>query len=69
MDWNYTAVPQRGLNGRSIEYHRGFVLGGCTSISKWRMILTTISWVEFHNSQMAWTMRVVPLKIMTDTLG
>ena len=34
VDWNYTSTPQPGLNGRSIEIPRGFVLGGSSSISK-----------------------------------
>ncbi|KAF5386554.1 hypothetical protein D9615_001729 [Tricholomella constricta] len=32
-DWNYTTTPQVGLNGRSISYPRGHVLGGSTSIN------------------------------------
>ncbi|KAK7005885.1 mitochondrial choline dehydrogenase [Favolaschia claudopus] len=31
QDWNYTTTPQSGLNGRSIAYNRGFVLGGSSS--------------------------------------
>ncbi|KAJ7083904.1 aryl-alcohol oxidase-like protein [Mycena epipterygia] len=31
QDWNYTTTPQTGLNGRSIPYPRGFVLGGSSS--------------------------------------
>ncbi|KIJ38730.1 GMC oxidoreductase, partial [Sphaerobolus stellatus SS14] len=27
-DWNFTTVPQVGLNGRSLAYARGHVLGG-----------------------------------------
>ncbi|KAJ2920934.1 hypothetical protein H1R20_g16161, partial [Candolleomyces eurysporus] len=27
-DWNYTTVPQPGLNGRTLPYPRGRVLGG-----------------------------------------
>ncbi|KAJ7851624.1 aryl-alcohol oxidase [Mycena olivaceomarginata] len=30
-DWNYTTVPQPGLNGRNIAIQRAFMLGGCTS--------------------------------------
>ncbi|THH11293.1 hypothetical protein EW146_g8096 [Bondarzewia mesenterica] len=33
LDWNLTTVPQPGLNGRSIAYARGHVLGGSTSIN------------------------------------
>jgi len=31
-DWCYTTEPDPGLNGRSIGYSRGKVLGGCSSI-------------------------------------
>ncbi|THU91672.1 alcohol oxidase [Dendrothele bispora CBS 962.96] len=34
-DWNYTTVPQTGLNNRSITVPRGFVLGGSSSISEY----------------------------------
>ena len=32
-DWCYTTEPDPGLNGRSIGYSRGKVLGGCSSIN------------------------------------
>ncbi|TEB33993.1 pyranose dehydrogenase [Coprinellus micaceus] len=32
-DWNYTTVPQTGLNGRTIDLPRGHVLGGSSSIN------------------------------------
>ena len=32
-DWCYRTEPEPGLNGRSILYARGRVLGGCTSIN------------------------------------
>ncbi|TFK47888.1 aryl-alcohol oxidase precursor [Heliocybe sulcata] len=32
-DWNYTVVPQPGLNGRTPNYPRGFVLGGSSSVN------------------------------------
>ncbi|KAF5360407.1 hypothetical protein D9756_004427 [Leucocoprinus leucothites] len=31
VDWNYTTVPQPGLNNRAVDYPRGKVLGGCSS--------------------------------------
>jgi choline dehydrogenase-like flavoprotein len=34
-DWNYTTVPQAMVNNRSIEFRRGFVLGGSSSVSKY----------------------------------
>ncbi|KAJ7599861.1 hypothetical protein C8J56DRAFT_2449 [Mycena floridula] len=32
-DWNYTTSPQLGLNGRTVAYARGFILGGCSSVN------------------------------------
>ncbi|KAF4612589.1 hypothetical protein D9613_012707 [Agrocybe pediades] len=32
-DWNYTTVPQPGLEGASITYPRGHVLGGTSSVN------------------------------------
>ncbi|KAJ7239420.1 aryl-alcohol oxidase [Mycena haematopus] len=32
-DWNYTTTAQSGLNGRSIIYPRGHMLGGSTSVN------------------------------------
>ncbi|KAI3612794.1 aryl-alcohol oxidase, partial [Moniliophthora roreri] len=32
FDWNYTTTAQQGLNGRTIPYSRGHVIGGSTSI-------------------------------------
>jgi choline dehydrogenase len=32
-DWGYMTEPDKGLNGRSIGYARGKVLGGCSSIN------------------------------------
>ncbi len=32
-DWCYTTEPQPGLNGRSLGYPRGKVVGGCSSIN------------------------------------
>ncbi|KDR77821.1 hypothetical protein GALMADRAFT_245927 [Galerina marginata CBS 339.88] len=32
-DWNYTTIPQPGLNGASISYPRGHVLGGTSSVN------------------------------------
>ncbi|KAF9062948.1 aryl-alcohol-oxidase from pleurotus Eryingii [Rhodocollybia butyracea] len=33
ITWNYTTTPQVGLNGRSISYSRGKLLGGSSSIN------------------------------------
>ena len=32
-DWGYKTSPEAGLNGRSLNYPRGRVLGGCSSIN------------------------------------
>ncbi len=32
-DWGYKTEPEAGLNGRSLNYPRGRVLGGCSSIN------------------------------------
>ncbi|MDW4498585.1 GMC family oxidoreductase N-terminal domain-containing protein [Sulfitobacter sp. D35] len=32
-DWMYRTAPEKGLNGRSLLYPRGKVLGGCSSIN------------------------------------
>ena len=32
-DWLYTTQPSMGLNGRTLKYPRGRVLGGCSSIN------------------------------------
>ncbi len=32
-DWNYTTAAEPGLNGRALNYPRGRVLGGCSSIN------------------------------------
>lgn len=34
VTWNYTTVPQVGLDNRTVAYPRGRVLGGSSSISK-----------------------------------
>ncbi|KAI0333805.1 alcohol oxidase [Cubamyces sp. BRFM 1775] len=33
FDWNYTIVPQPGMNLRTLPYSRGKVLGGCSAIN------------------------------------
>ena len=32
-DWGFKTVPADGLNGRSLDYPRGRILGGCSSIN------------------------------------
>ncbi|KAK1229723.1 hypothetical protein PQX77_007187 [Marasmius sp. AFHP31] len=33
FDWNYTTIPQAGLNNRTVTFARGFVLGGSSSVN------------------------------------
>ncbi|KAF9450824.1 GMC oxidoreductase [Macrolepiota fuliginosa MF-IS2] len=33
FDWNFTSTPQSGLNGRTLPYTRGHILGGSSSIN------------------------------------
>ncbi|MEC8137092.1 MAG: GMC family oxidoreductase N-terminal domain-containing protein, partial [Pseudomonadota bacterium] len=33
VDWGFKTEPEPGLNGRAIDYPRGKVLGGCSSIN------------------------------------
>ncbi|SJK97998.1 uncharacterized protein ARMOST_01254 [Armillaria ostoyae] len=33
LDWNYTTIPQPGLNGRAIPIPRGFGLGGSSAVN------------------------------------
>ncbi len=33
-DWNYTTIPQKELNSRSIPYPLGIGLGGSSAVSK-----------------------------------
>ncbi|KAG7439444.1 aryl-alcohol oxidase precursor [Guyanagaster necrorhizus] len=33
LDWNYTTIPQAGLNNRPISYPRGFGLGGSSAVN------------------------------------
>ncbi|KAJ7267566.1 aryl-alcohol-oxidase from pleurotus Eryingii [Mycena haematopus] len=45
FDWNYTTTPQAAMNGRSILYNRGLVLGGSSSINS--MVYTRGSKEDF----------------------
>ncbi|KAJ7197069.1 hypothetical protein B0H12DRAFT_1330199 [Mycena haematopus] len=46
QDWNFTTTPQVGLNGRSITYNRGFVIGGSSSVNY--MVYTRGSEEDFN---------------------
>ena len=34
-DWNYTSIPQLGLDNRSLSIQRGHILGGTSSVSEY----------------------------------
>jgi len=36
-DWNYTSIPQLGLNNRSLSIQRGYILGGSSSVSEYQL--------------------------------
>ncbi len=40
-DWNYTVVPQAGMDNRTYPYPRGRLLGGTSSASKFIKALST----------------------------
>jgi choline dehydrogenase len=44
--WNYTTTNQTGLNGRSLEYPRGRILGGSSSVSEYQVALCVIEVVS-----------------------
>ncbi|MFT4562130.1 MAG: choline dehydrogenase [Gammaproteobacteria bacterium] len=57
-DWCYTTEPDPGLNGRSIGYARGKVLGGCSSINAMIYMRGQASdydhWAELGNRGWSW---------------
>jgi len=57
-DWCYKIEPDPGLNGRSIGYARGKVLGGCSSINAMIYMRGQKSdydhWVELGNRGWSW---------------
>ncbi|MFT4581594.1 MAG: choline dehydrogenase [Gammaproteobacteria bacterium] len=57
-DWCYTTEPDEGLNGRSIGYARGKVLGGCSSINAMIYMRGQASdydhWAELGNRGWSW---------------
>lgn len=57
-DWCYNIEPDPGLNGRSIGYARGKVLGGCSSINAMIYMRGQKSdydhWAELGNRGWAW---------------
>jgi len=66
IDWNYTCVSQKGLNNRAMSYSRGFVLGGCTSISEQRLWHSCfLPFLLRTFDKMTWHLHGAQLKIMT----
>jgi choline dehydrogenase len=63
-DWCYTTEPAPGLNGRSIGYARGKVLGGCSSINAMIYMRGQRSdydhWAELGNRGWSWD-EVLPI--------
>jgi choline dehydrogenase-like flavoprotein len=57
-DWCYVTEPDQGLNGRSIGYARGKVLGGCSSINAMIYMRGQRSdydhWAELGNRGWGW---------------
>ena len=57
-DWCYKIEPDPGLNGRSIDYARGKVLGGCSSINAMIYMRGQKSdydhWAELGNRGWSW---------------
>jgi choline dehydrogenase len=57
-DWCYSTEPDAGLNGRSIGYARGKVLGGCSSINAMIYMRGQRSdydhWADLGNRGWAW---------------
>lgn len=35
FDWNFTTVPQKGLNDRAVTLQRGRILGGTSAVSEY----------------------------------
>jgi len=68
-DWCYQIEPDAGLNGRTIGYARGKVIGGCSSINA--MIYMRgqqrdyDEWASFGNSGWSWD-EVLPYFIKTE---
>ena len=59
-DWCYQTEAEPGLNGRSIGYARGKVLGGCSSINAMIYMRGQASdfdhWAQLGNSAWSWVL-------------
>jgi len=69
-DWMYKIEPDEGLNGRSIGYARGKVMGGCTSINAMIYMRGQRSdyqnWVDAGNPGWGWDDVLPYFKSMED---
>jgi len=69
-DWMYRIEPDEGLNGRSIGYARGKVMGGCTSINAMIYMRGQRSdyqhWVDAGNPGWGWDDVLPYFKSMED---
>ena len=63
-DWNFTTTPQSGLNGRTLSYERGHVLGGSSSVSEWDASSPFPFIISFL--QMGWS---IPADLQLITIG
>ncbi len=57
-DWGYKTAPSNGLNGRALNYPRGRILGGCSSINGMIYMRGQARdydhWAQLGNSGWAW---------------
>jgi choline dehydrogenase len=69
-DWCFTIEPDPGLNGRSILYARGKVLGGCSSINAMIYMRGQRTdydhWASLGNRGWSWNEIKMPLFIRHD---
>lgn len=58
LDWNFTSIPQRGLDGRTIDVNRGRVLGGSSAMNYLCYNRASVSeydaWAELGNKGWGW---------------
>jgi choline dehydrogenase len=69
-DWMYRTEPEAGLNGRTLGYARGKVMGGCTSINAMIYMRGQASdydhWVSLGNRGWSWNECLPYFKRMED---
>lgn len=67
FDWNFTTVPQNGVNGRTIMFERGHGLGGSSSVSSYSIFHDSYS-NAYGNRKMEWFIPEARLPTMTALL-